>query len=648
MQVDDKVSNVSLKLRSKFYRIAAYLTIISFTWYFFPPVYFKSDDVIMSMITGGYGQMHDKSILLYHSSVIIGFIGSKLPFILGIAPYNYINLILLLLSFITINEILNRLNKKFYSNLLISYASCLFILIRPTFTTIAGYICVVGMLSIYLYSSNQDRKYLIFGFSLFLGASFIRDEMVIFFLVSTSIILIQAFVKNKKEFILIGTIFLTIFGLSQFINRNQYTDESLKDLREFASVGYQILDYNADKHILQNSEAMLSNDYTSNDINLIRNWFFVDSYLSNPLRLGDLLNDTQWKGPISNFNPKESILSTGNLLTNYPLNFIIFSAIIMFFLTNKDRTLRILWLFFVLVLFIGAVIGRQLAYVYFPLITFLFIFSYLKTNKTTLVTRSLIYSLSVLVIFTTFFENRSNKETINSVNLEYENYNQDKLWVIGGGLPSEFIFPLLSTPSIKTELITSDWSIFAPKSNFVKYNSNTNFLSELHSQEGVNIATNNYHLPLLQIYCKEKFGSDLVIKPVINSDLVRINNLRCTSNQLNIVSPEMEYLPSGAGFLWITPEESKFYLSNYANINLKDTYKFFLQNNPCKENIRFILTSPTFRITSTSSQEYVSFPVSLKPYEKILITVSIPNDQKICKIEDDERSFVVMIKNSAQ
>ena len=648
MQVDDKVSNVSLKLRSKFYRIAAYLTIISFTWYFFPPVYFKSDDVIMSMITGGYGQMHDKSILLYHSSVIIGFIGSKLPFILGIAPYNYINLILLLFSFITLIEILNRLNKKFYSNLFISYASCLFILIRPTFTTIAGYICVVGMLSIYLYSSNQDRKYLIFGFSLFLGASFIRDEMVVFFLVSTSIILIQAFVKNKKEFILIGTIFLTIFGLSQFINRNQYTDESLKDLREFASVGYQILDYNADKHILQNSEAMLSNGYTSNDINLIRNWFFVDSYLSNPLRLGDLLNDTQWKGPISNFNPKESILSTGNLLINYPLNFIIFSAIIMLFQTNKDRTLRIQWLFFVLVLFIGAVIGRQLAYVYFPLITFLFIFSYLKTNKTTLVTRSLIYSLSVLVIFTTFFENRSNKKTINSVNLEYENYNQDKLWVIGGGLPSEFIFPLLSTPSIKTELITSDWSIYAPKSNFVKYNSNSNFLSELHSQEGVNIATNNYHLPLLQIYCKEKFGSDLVIKPVINSDLVHINNLRCTSTQLNIVSPEMEYLPSGKGFLWITPEESKFYLNNYTKLNLKDTYKFFLQNNPCKENIRFILTSPTFRIASTSSQEYVSFPVSLKPYEKILITVSIPNEQKICKIEDDERSFVVMLKNSAQ
>jgi hypothetical protein len=143
---------------------------------------------------------------------------------------------------------------------------------------------------------------------------------------------IQSLVKNKKDFILIGTIFLIIFGLSQFINRNQYSDESLKDFKEFASVGYHILDYNADKHILQNSEVMLRNDYSSNDINLIRNWFFVDSYLSDPLRLDALLDDTKWRGPISNFNSKESILSSINLLRNYPLNFILISEIILTFL----------------------------------------------------------------------------------------------------------------------------------------------------------------------------------------------------------------------------------------------------------------------------------------------------------------------------
>ena len=619
---------------------------LSMTWFFFPPVYFKSDDVIMSMITGGYGQMHDKSILLYHSSVIISFIGGKLPFILGVAPYNYINLSMLVFNFIALNELLNKINKKFFSNFLIVYASSLFILIRPTFTTIAGYLCVVGILLIYTYNGSRNRKYLIFGLSLLLGASFIRDEMVIFFLAFTGLIIIQTLLKNKKDFILIGTIFLAIFGLSQFISRSQYSDESLKDLREFASAGYHILDYNADKHILQNSEVMLENDYTLNDINLIRNWFFVDSYLSSPLRLDDLLNDTKWRGAVTNFNPKDSIFSTGNLMTNYPLNFMFISAIIMTLLSNKDRTLMVLWLSFVVALFGGAIIGRQLGYVYFPLLTFLFIFSYLQTNKTRLITRFLIYGLGLFVIIPTLLENKSNKETINKVYLAYESIRQDKLWVIGGGLPSEFIFPLLRTPSVKTELITSDWSIYAPKSNFVKYNSDNNFLSELQSRQGVNVATNNYHLPLIQIYCKEKFGSDLIIKSIVDSDLVRINNLKCSSNQSNIISPNMEYLASGEGFLWITPTESKFYLLNYANKNLEGTYKLLSQNNPCKKNISYTLTSPTFRVSSTSSQEFITFPVSLKPYEKLLITVSTPNEQKICKIEGDNRSFVVMFKNS--
>jgi hypothetical protein len=174
----------------------------------------------MSMISGGYGQMHDDSFLLYHSSVIIGFISSKLPYILGIAPYNYINLGMLFFNFISLNELLNKINKKFYPNLFIAYASSLFILIRPTFTTIAGHLCVVGMLSIYFYNSNKDRKYLIFGLILLLSASFIRDEMVIFFLAFAGIILIQSLVKNKKDFILIGTIFLIIFGLSLLIEIN--------------------------------------------------------------------------------------------------------------------------------------------------------------------------------------------------------------------------------------------------------------------------------------------------------------------------------------------------------------------------------------------------------------------------------------------
>jgi len=637
---------VDLKFASKYYRTTVYLLALSITWYFFPPVYFKNDDVVMSMISGGYGQMYDKSILLYHSSVIIGFISSKLPFIFGIAPYNFINLAILTLNFIALNELLHKLNKKFFTNFLLAYASSLFILIRPTFTTITGYLCVVGILLIYLFNTNQNRNYLILGFSLFLAASLIRDEMVVLFLAFTCIILIQSFVKNKKDVILFGTIFSLLFGISQLINRQQYNDESLLELTEFEQVRYPIVDYNADKHILQNADALLSNEYSSNDIKLIRNWFFVDPHLNDTSRLKALLNDTQWQGPLINFNLQESLISTGNLITNYPLNFLLISIIILIFFSVKKYNLIILLLFFILTLFGGAMIGRQLEYVYFPLLTFLFIFAYLQVNEARVVAKYLIYSLSLIVILTTLSINKSNKETIGKVNFAYENIKQDKLWVIGGGLPTQFIFPLLGTPNIEPELIASDWSIYAPKSNFVKYNSNNNFISELQSKQGVNVATNNYHLPLIQEYCKEKFGSDLIIKPVIDSNLLIINNLKCLSSKLNIISPSMEYSNSGQGFLWITSEESKFYLINYSSIKIDGTFKLLTQNNPCKKNINYTLNASSFSTSAISSQEYVSFPYALKPYEKILLAVSIRKNQELCKIEGDNRSFVVMFKNS--
>jgi Ca2+/Na+ antiporter len=299
----------------------------------------------------------------------------------------------------------------------------------------------------------------------------------------------------------------------------------------------------------------------------------------------------------------------------------------------------------VLALFAGALIDRQLDYVYFPLLSFLFVMIYLNLNQSIFITKFLTYCLTILVVLTTLSANKSNKELIEKSILAYSNINLDKLWVIGGGLPTNIIFPLLTRPNQQTELITSDWSIYSPKSNFIKYNSNNNFLSELQSQQGVNVATNIYHIPLIQLYCKEKFGSDLIIKPVMNDNLIKINNLRCLGDQPRIVTPNLEFEKSGEGFLWITPDQFEFNLLNYSSTYFNESYNLVSQNNPCKKDISYTLSSSMFSITASTLQKDISIPLSLKPYEKILITISIPSGQEFCKIADDERSLVVMFKN---
>jgi hypothetical protein len=436
-----------------------------------------------------------------------------------------------------------------------------------------------------------------------------------------------------------------IYGVIQLVNIVPYNDSNFLNWSKFIQLISPINNFGADQFILKYDKILFENNYSTKDIKLIRNWFFLDPQLSDPVRLEKLLTDVGWRGSIYNFNFMEALSSTQELLFNYPLNYIIISASILMLFVNKAQDLRILWFLMFLSIIAGALIGRQLSYVYYPIIAFLFIFTFINLNYSKKLIQILPIIASVVILISTIHYNFSNKSNIEIASKQFNRINLDKLWVIGGGLPTDLIFPLLSRPNQQTALITSDWSIYSLKSNFVKYNSSNNFISELQSKQGVNVSTNIYHIPLIQIYCKEKFGSDLIIKPVTNDDLIKINNLRCLGNQPKIVAPNMEFDKSGEGFLWITPDQLEFELLNYSNIYFNGSYNLVSQNNPCKRNISYTISSSMFSISTSTLQKNISIPLSLQPYEKISIKISIPSGQEFCKISGDQRSLVTMFKN---
>ena len=138
-----------------------YTLLLVIIWMNFTPIYYKNDDVIMSMISGGYGQMFDKSNLSVNSNIILGQLSIILPKFFGIFPYSYLNILFLSICFISLGETINKITKKFLISTIVLLSSSLFILIRPTFTTIAGYFSVTAMLNIYLYNKNSEKKYLL-------------------------------------------------------------------------------------------------------------------------------------------------------------------------------------------------------------------------------------------------------------------------------------------------------------------------------------------------------------------------------------------------------------------------------------------------------------------------------------------------------
>jgi hypothetical protein len=110
------------------------------------------------MISNGYGQMSYKSNLIYHSNLLIGFLGGQLPSIYGILPYNYINIVFLIISYVTINEIVFKKINNFFVSYLIVISSSFFILVTPTYSTIAGYLGIAGLLKIIETNSGKNNK----------------------------------------------------------------------------------------------------------------------------------------------------------------------------------------------------------------------------------------------------------------------------------------------------------------------------------------------------------------------------------------------------------------------------------------------------------------------------------------------------------
>ena len=631
------------KINNFTFRLAVYSLLLVIIWINFPPVYFKNDDVIMSMISGGYGQMYDKSNLIYHSNIILGQLSLILPNFFGVTPYNYLNILFLIVCFISLGETINKISTKFYVNLMILLSSSLFILIRPTFTTIAGYFSVVAMLNIYLYNKNSEKRYLLYGFSLLLFASLIRDEMVIFFVIFTFVIIFQSIQKNSREVLLYAFIFLTLFIISQAIHRITYNSDLLKQSKEFLFVLDPIVNYSADKLILQKSDLLLLNSYTLNDINLIRNWYFVDLHMIDPSRLVKLLTEVGWRGRTLNLNIPETITSTLNLITNYPLNMIFLSSVILMIFSSRNKTLNVMWVLLTLSLLFGALIGRQLDYVYYPIFIFLFILIFLNLDQSKPITKVLTISLSTLIGLGSLNAYQSAVINLKETQESYQALSVDKFWVIGGGLPLELIYPVLEKPFQGPEIIASDWSIFAPKSNFLKYNSQNNFILDLKSQNGVDVVTNNYHIPLIQQYCKEKFGSDLLISQSLESAGIGIKNLKCPSQQINVISPNMEFEDSGEGFIWLTPNLGQFELLNYSDSNFDGVFEFDIKNNPCNKITTFTLSTSQFSVTTTSLKKSVPVTLSLKPYEKISVSISFPAEQELCNIKGDSRTLIAQL-----
>ena len=603
-------------------RIIIYVSNLYLLWLFFPPMYYKNDDVIMSMIAGGYGTMYEKSEIMFHSNIIIGFITKNLPVIFDIQPYNLFNAILIIYIFVCIQEITFYILEKFWLATLVSNSILFFLAVTPTFSTIAGGITVIGIITIAFYAKNGSLRLLIFGLLNILIASLIRDEQMLFTLIILIVFFQILFKKSKKEFYVATIIFLFLFGGSQLINRFSYESDALKDLVEFESVRYSITDYGADNAIIQNSLLLNDLQLSQNDIKLIRNWYFFDSNLANVGRLKTLLDNSNWGGPFFNTNFTKIFRDSSDLLTTYPINILFLCYTVLFFMGIREK--KIVYSFFVLLflVLVGAIIGRQLNYIYYPVIIgqLLLFIHLISWNKTRYL---ILFTATILILFFHIFENAENKREISKAQRDFMTLGIKEIWMIGGGWSLQHIYPLLDTQSWRKDLkiISSDWSIYAEKSNARILNNKNGFIDTISSNRETYLVANNFHIPLLEKYCLEKFGNRLKVNKFKENTFVQYYGIDCAKSKVNLIGKSLEFDQEGNPFLWITRENQSFYLSNYSDSNFNGKIPVYIFNNPCKNELDFQLIVDNFIYNYKSTMTSLFVDLNLKSFEKTEIRI---------------------------
>lgn len=446
------------------FRSILYVIELIIFWFVFPPFYYKIDDVFMLMISGGFGNTFEKSPLIYHSNIIIGYLSNYLPPLFDIQPYNIINIFFIITIFFMINEFLYKIIEKFLLTLLITGSILFFFITRPTFTTISGTLFCVGVLGLLNYLKYQNSFYIFVGFGFFILSTLVRDEQSVFMTLLILPIIYKIFKINSKLLIKISLISIVAISIFQVINRLPYSENEFDNLGRFASAQYQLTDYGADIHLAEYPNILENNNLTKNDLHLIRNWYFYDTNLVNISKLEKILKESNWNNYLQVFDFKTQSMNFFDILKNYPNLFLYLFLIFLFFsIKNKNIQFYYIISIFIYIAF-GFFVGRQLNYILYPInlaLIFILIFFFKMENKRKII----IYVISLANLIVGVVNNFNNKENIRVATNELLSINSFKVWQIGGGWSLPHVYPLFDKTSWKKK-----FSLFLQTGQFILLN----------------------------------------------------------------------------------------------------------------------------------------------------------------------------------
>lgn len=247
------------------------------------------------MIAHGYGIAAIASPKLVFSNVLWGYLVRAIPEINGVLGYSIATLSVLVIAGSAVTYGLFQLG--------VGYVTCLsvlaLILVRPVlfpqFTINAGLLTVSAIICWYLYAKHNDLRTLVVGCLLaFLGYLVRNGEFLFVFIVALPLLPWREIFFRRAAKIIFFVLVLAI-AASAIVDHIAYQGDEWKPFIDFNPSRAAITDFGAGEHLKQRPDILERHGYSSNDIDLLTQWFFVDLNISNPQSLREMLTE---QGPV--------------------------------------------------------------------------------------------------------------------------------------------------------------------------------------------------------------------------------------------------------------------------------------------------------------------------------------------------------------
>ena len=472
-----------------------------------------NDDVAMSMVAHGYGVAAFGSPNLIFSNVLWGYLVRAIPQINGTLGYSTATLAVLII----VGSVLLFGMYELRAGAIASLSAFALLMARPVlfpqFTINAGLLTIGAIVCWRLFALQFDRKALFAGCVLAFAAYLVRrNEFLLLFFVALPLVPWRILFQRRSFQVSILALAAAI-ALSGVIDRKAYEGPEWKAFNELNAVRAPFNDFGADQYLKKRPDIMAGFGFSANDIDLIREWFFVDPKIANPRALKGMLDKL---GPLPS---QQNAIANGwagvQTLWDPKLLPLALTALLLALLRPSWQAAAS-WGLCIGAVFLMGLSGRPgILRVYVPLTSLLVIAPFLAKQVADSRNRLLTGVLLLAMVVNTslvFAESKTLQDSVEKTRQELDGFPRGPVVIWGIGFPLEDVYPVAgaSPSTMSCRFYGLGAFTLAPFSVAYKEQQKGRGMIDLLSKEkGVPIVANERCIKCLEIYCKEHLHGEM-------------------------------------------------------------------------------------------------------------------------------------------